>query len=985
MATAWHNRVSNYLPGFQTTEQLAVSIDRQTAMGVHRHLMEVFTGANRAAAEGDKFGRGFLDKLERVRSGKVRYVDHQRPSSPVRTAIIRSVVATNGHEAIATPYLEFTQSGYSKGLTEVRSSDLKGYSAPENVTDEGHVVVLLPDHLIVNGEMTALGKAHQEWSYHIGKDTHEFVPGYLKSIGVDANKFPEQYKQLEEFIIRRLDWYGQMDPDTHRVFHEAVRIIQDADREGLKKINAMNDEYNKRDGTRYAGIRYEPWRLDAEVSTKSDDVTRDALLGSYADNDRMMGKRYSTTPDNQIHKAENSGITSEDVIMSPEDISVNRFTRLANETFTRKARAGLANKAKLLENTGYNEQAVIVKNYILDTSIGIKERSWLSGINANMRAHDNSAMVGAGILLRNISNPFIGLASLQSTTFYQPLQQAVTQLTQNPSFHSVKGAAEVVGRSMWDAGFGLKWAAGVGKAIFSNTQKLNVETNGRSIKIQGIHAAVLEDIYEGVTKRTDPTTQIRLVETRRGGKPEMKAASRFSATAPLLPEAASTRMMFLIKEASENRGARALLPQIGGIWETALARFEKGGEAELHRYLGTYMEGSLANPALQMEVTHLVGQGKTEEALRVFGTYYVNMNIGTWNASNIPKNIRLLDHTVPGAATFYTAATLGTHRAAMAIMNMKDLSAAQKAASIMSVTSALAISTGIQAAKEDSGMDFLGKMSPMEWAGVLGNFSLRGQFDQNTVPNILKTLGTRMEVRSGQVQAVSLRQVQSLLSYISSLAIDPILDVKKGEAEKVQTKSLNRLVAALLDTTPYRPIVGGVTGMTPLESLETFDRFKEGLYSSTLDEEDMDILRATMGMEREKTIDMMRRVNTYAMQSGNDVYADPKESVKDHMMYDMASPLLNTAEGITMHAMYFLARASMAVQEEAWAEFGYADFRNPWDQHPDARIIARGAHSSDIFAKKYYELLKGAIERYEAKNKAAEQAITGESIPIPKR
>jgi hypothetical protein len=121
------------------------------------------------------------------------------------------------------------------------------------------------------------------------------------------------------------------------------------------------------------------------------------------------------------------------------------------------------------------------------------------------------------------------------------------------------------------------------------------------------------------------------------------------------------------------------------------------------------------------------------------------------------------------------------------------------------------------------------------------------------------------------------------------------------------------------------------------------------------------------------------------MQSGNDVYADPKESVKDHMMYDMSSPMLNTAEGITMHAMYFLARASMAVQEEAWAEFGYADFRNPWDQHPDARIIARGAHSSDIFAKKYYELLKGAIERYEAKNKAAEQAITGESIPIPKR
>jgi hypothetical protein len=143
-----------------------------------------------------------------------------------------------------------------------------------------------------------------------------------------------------------------------------------------------------------------------------------------------------------------------------------------------------------MEHMGYKEVASDVKRYVIEAGqIDVKGRNWATKLGDSIIESSNQAAMFAGVLLRQVFNPFIVLTNPISTIIEQPLQTALTQISTLPTFRGILNGASSV-KQYW-AAYPHKWVIGVVDSIFKNTAKLNVISNGKNIKIDGQYAGTL--------------------------------------------------------------------------------------------------------------------------------------------------------------------------------------------------------------------------------------------------------------------------------------------------------------------------------------------------------------------------------------------------------------------------------------------------------------------------------------------------------------
>ena len=961
LARELHDNVTNHLQGFQQTDQLAVSLSRQLGVDVYGDLGTIFESANAASAYRDTVAKPFLQELEGIESNGVKFRD-LTPQSGIREVMTKAMVGVEGHDAIPTTNTRFVKSGIHDSRVEVNVSPMKEAHRPMDV--EGEDQLYLTDHIIVDGQLTAFGEAYKLWHTLEGPAQETVREAAARRLGVWDEKrrdvvgdISAEDRALFDFLVRQMSFYGRLQNiDEFNVFQQAMGAIQRADRKALENINALSRSRNSLEGTNYPDIVYEPWRLDTEVPTKNDIVSFDgALLGSYADVDRILGQRYLSTAKGQIEKSQTSGIKEKDVFLSPPELFLNRVTRLHNDIHSRRARSSLARKAQFIEFMGYNQQAETLKEFIIGASdTKFKDEAWYKKISRWTDETSLPPVRYASLFLRQVSNPFIMLSGFIPTSIEQPLQSAIMQMSANPSLKGLGASAMNVFRYSKDRV--PRWFLGLGQSMVSRMDRLNAETNGRSIKFSGPEAAILESVYEGVTKRSDPWVSAKLREYGRGGSPFMKMLSRSSAEARFAPESVTLKQMFLLKEGAENTAARSVLPQAGAIWQNAMEKFNKGGDGELYKYLASWLTGPYANDAFILDLVAKVKSGNRAEALHSFATSYVYTTIGNWNHSNIPKYVRVASRIVPYADQFYTAATTGMHRGMMSILNMKGLTPAQRAMGVMGVMTSMGIATGTAYMSDETGIDWFQRLSPMQPVSQFAQRAARKKLSSETLSDVFLSVGTRQEIRAGATVAMSSRQIQTALKLLAMYAEGGDVIEKDPLKKQRELDKTDRYISVFLDPTFLRTLAG-LTGRTTGDIMVQGQHLYQGLATSTMTEEDVMILRESLKAANEDAVDLQKRYRSAEAREGQSI--------------------LSSTQELSLDLMQTFASLSLDMQEALWAEVGYGEFREPSGLPHDARVLASGARGSDAIARQMYSVLKQRIEAWEAQKRQNMKLVGG--------
>lgn len=977
IARQWHDKTWNLGEQLQTTENLALSLDRQLGKNATHWLNQIFDAANKANNSKMKYARPFIDSLEKLKVGNETYMSHMRPNSPVRNMLVKSTVAVNGHDAIPTENIKYAKSGYWEGLNEGPglSSEIKSGMTPEEVAAKGRKnTIYITDHVLVNGQLTAFGRVLEEFIKERGQKTsREFVEEVI------APRFGAQADDsLKNFLVQRIDWWAGkkndaiITPNQFDLFTTALQLIQNFDRNTLKVANEENQLMNKRFGTNFADIRYEPWRLEQDVPTDAGDILLldPTLLGSYKDADRLMGSKYSTTPENQIAKAQHTKLTTDNILYGPEEVAINRLVKLVNDAHSRTPRANLAHTAEMMEFEGYNKQAQILRNFVIAPSTGVDRTApvWSSLARAVEQGDQTGALYSLSLVARTLWSPYVILASPVATILEQPAQQGILQFSNRPTLFGLARTAMVVGSGVYG---GVKRALPlVGQeplgalfgSLFIPTNKLNTKLGGESLKLKGPYAKANMDIYDGLSKRSDPYLESRIAEARRnpGWLGDFgKKLSRAGSTWALVPEATATRMLFLWKEASENASSVRLLQQSGAIFQTGMKEYEKGGRAAFQKHMSDFMVGTTANNSLLTSISRMVDDGLEEEAYRAFATWNVKANLGNWNNSNIPKFLRQAARLVPNADSYAMSGILGASRAVASITNMHGLTSKQKAYGIASALSIVAISVGLGYVSQETGISWFDRLSPARQFKILGSLAT-GNFSKKDLPDAIAGLSNGSFIKMGPTQVGQYRAIMSFLDVMRVVSSASDASVKGEDRDGALEKAKDKFLKIVLDNSPAR-LASGLVNEKPSDLLSFYDHIGDGL-NVGMDPDDVENLKRSRDAVIKYAADLKKKKTIIEQETGVKV---------------------NTAaEEFGLYAMSLFCEISLQAQEEFWAAHGHGTeggLPGPFGEGAsrEQKIIVQGKEGRSPWAVKYLNLLEQGLKRYEAENKLHDTLTTG--------
>jgi hypothetical protein len=202
LANGWSHRVDPIggpMAAWVPTDSISMSLDRNAGISTTADMREIFAASNAAALAKDKWAKPMITKLRALRSGKEFYQNHMRPNSPVRKLINRMMIGTTDRKMIDTVFPEFARSGYNDGLTFFKIPEHRAGIKPSDAVDLEHV--LLTDHLIVNGELTAMGKVFEE-IHKTGADPKLVIHNYLENAIPERKRIahPEEYAALRTYL-----------------------------------------------------------------------------------------------------------------------------------------------------------------------------------------------------------------------------------------------------------------------------------------------------------------------------------------------------------------------------------------------------------------------------------------------------------------------------------------------------------------------------------------------------------------------------------------------------------------------------------------------------------------------------------------------------------------------------------------------------------------------------------------------------------------
>jgi len=983
LANAWQTKTNILDNPLGTTETYALALDRHTGMGIVEEMREVFDASNRAAYEKDLWAKPLLKDLVSLRKGKEKYIDHMRPSSPVRQMINKMFVGTVDREVIDTIFHEFYTKGYHDPKMITNKSDVKASMKPTDGADLQHVQ--LTDHLIVDGQLTALGIIADKIHKNLSVDPMKIIDNYLERVIPESKRLrnPESYDALRQFVYRRVGGdtnmgFGKLaNLEQWELVKAATARIQKHDKEGLKQLALLNEAENKRNKTSFPPIEYNPWRLDTEIVTKNNAISRESgLLGGWQDADRFAGNRYSTSPHAQIEKARSSGISSGDILYSPEANYLNRYTRLENDILSRNARRRLSDKAIFSEMIGQNEAARIIKEKVIEAGRleGGETMPWHQQLQLRVSGSDNKALMALGLVGRNLMNPMVMLASIRGTAIEQPLQQLGLSINARPTPLGVL-------RGMQDAAKHMRhmfpgWYKGMFNSLIKDTETLSHMANGENIKVTGKHIAILENLYAGATKRVDPYTQAVMAEMNRGGGGRgtlSKSTSLSSATGKVWPEAIQSRIMWAVKEKAENTAVRTTLQTLGGIMETGEKVLADKGDAALAKYLSGFL-GSNSNPTLILDSVRLIKEGRIDLGWETFGREYIASRVGTWNHSNIPKGIRSAARILPGADQFYTAATIGTYRLINSFVGIENMPPATKARLIASAVAMAGIASGLGYMQAESGVDWFQRISPISWFSGGVNFAMSESGKKPaSVSSMLSTLGTRAELRSGASHSQMLRALYSFVKVADDVYLADTL--KERNTVDMKKDPMREFLLSLLDMTFVKPAMS-TTFHTPQElanalnyQLEplAYDGIDMAAQMTTMTGEDAAILAASITGrfdEAQKLSDKLIEIETTNGESP-----------------------FKTEEELTIAVLGLWARAMEHLNDKAWEATAPEGFRKSDDPRATApgadrlKIFVQGLQAGSPAAVAITRMTESAIARYERRKAKNAALISGSEIP----
>ena len=967
IAKGAHEHVKTIFPGIQKTEQLAVSVTRQTGMPVVQRFKDVVTSAFRAGLDRVKHGEALIRDLEALEHNGLKYTNEQRINSPVRDMIIKSLVAVKGHQTIPTAHVAFAKSGYFDGMTfdNLRRENVKSGLSP--IESKDYSIAHVTSHLIINGEETAVGKAYREYLTQ-EKSARDFAHDIVMRSSAEGRLGEKADAQLINFLTNTFEFYGRMTPDEFDLAKIAIGTFQKHDAIGIEKVNAATREMNKVHGTSYPEIKYEPWRLDNEVNHADSDITLDPiLLGSWRDSDKLMGNRYGTTPENQIVKSlGGKGIRAEAIIDSPEQLVLNRFTKLMHETYSRTPRSRLAGMARFLSDTGYAAQAEAVKNQILSPGAGLP-REWWDHISFAMERRDvNPALSILGVVARQVGNSMSILGSVPNI-YLQGLQQATLQASSNPTHRGALGSVETIFKSALETTKSLPSA--FWKSIFYRVEQAHNLTRGADIKFDGRYASVMEEIYHEVSKRSSPYLELSLAKTRRGamsrGMKQFMDMSGDSIGAQVanavmsrfLPSNFSTKFLYFMKERSEVMGAGILLPQAGRIWQQGMEILQRDGREALSQHLQKFLTGPTATKSELFEMIAKAERGADGEieGLRQFSKTFVFQNLGIWSELDIPQAVRYASRLAPGASMFYQASTMGMHRTAMALANTSTLTTREKAYAIGSVFALFAISAASGIASQETGLEIFSKVSPIgaisKAAASLASDGSIPNAAFNTLVKSLKDMPVAGgSIRIGAKQQMLLASLSSIQDYIKTeLEMQNTSSRSPLDQYKNRNVALRRAIAAGMDMLGYSAVTRSM-GLTSQEALQII---QEGL-GVDMDDQRYEAMKAAY----EATTKLDER----------------REGFRS-MGWDMEDA---GAKGFTLDAFKLFSHYATQQQTlNAIDAFGVSS--------KDQEYLVKGMLGDDPFAEKYLREMEALVKRYEDTLKQRGQLETGtnESNQIP--
>jgi hypothetical protein len=975
LANAWQAKTGVIDNPYVPTESIALSLDRNAGISTLADLREVFAASNVAALEKDKWAKPLITKLRTFKSGDELYIDHMRPSSPVRKMINRMFIGTTDRALIDTVFPEFARSGYSEGMTFFKVPEHRAGMTPLTSVDREHV--RLTDHLIVNGQLTAMGKVFEE-IHKSGAEPKLIIDNYLEKLIPERKRLahPAEYSGLKNFILQRVGGqnasfgrlrnYNQWD-----LVKRVTAEIQAYDKKGLEEINRLSETMNKKYGTSYAPIEYNPWRLDIDVVTERDAVTKEpGLLGSWRDADKFAGNRYRTTPDAQVAKAQTSGIAPEEIIYSPEANYLNRYNRLYNDVLSRKARKNLIEKAVFMELIGYKNVAEGIKKNILEAgNLGDNSMTWTQKMQNKIIGSDNKVLAASGLAARQIFNPMVTLASFFNTVVEQPLQQMALSVNANPS---VRGAASsLLDAIRYTKEMGPNWFGGMFNAILKDMDTLSRTSNGENMSLGGTHLQILENIYAGQTKRVDPMAQQLLMSLQRGGTGFWRRASEASAEGYGF-EAAALKSLWAVKERAENTAVRSTLKTLGGIMATGDKILKEQGAAALVKHLNQFLGGH-SNPALIMDVVREIQNGRVDVGWERFGREYVSARVGTWNHSNTPKFIRGVARWVPGADQFFTAGTIGTYRILNSIIGLQNIPAKQRARMVVAALSVAGIASGIGILQEESGVEWYGRISPVEVLSTATRHAWSTEAStKDSLTTLFNSIGTRAQIQSGASQGLTLRATYSILKMFNDIYMKDMLKEKDTlkRGDKDYGERWNALIL-LSEMTAFKPGMS-VLNMTPKEAADTIGYMSESLHdayaravgNSTMSQEDAELL----------VTDIEGR------------YGDARKLAEKLLLIESEtgeSPFTR-AEEMSIAMLSLWPSVLEAQQSKLWKKYAPGIDREIFTQHLDDKvsIYAQGLAGGSQSAAKLVALYERAIARYDERVKRNEALRSGSDAPV---
>lgn len=977
LANGWSARMSPIDNPWVPTDSISISLDRAAGISTTADLREIFAASNVSALAKDKWAKPLIARLRTLRSGKEFYQDHMRPSSPVRKMINRMFVGTTDRDMIDTLFPEFARSGYHDGLTFFKLPEHRAGMRPVDAVDRDHV--LLTDHLIVNGELTAMGRVFDE-IHKTGADPKLVIHNYLEMVIPERKRIlhPEEYSALRKYLQERVgsqnNSYGRLvSYDQWNLVKEATKIIQDFDRRGIAEVNAISDYMNKKLGTGYSNIEYNPWRLDVDVVTERDAVTKEpGLLGSWRDADRFAGNKYRTTPDAQIMKAQGSGIIPEEIVYSPEANYLNRFNRLYNDAMSRKARKNLIDKAVFMETIGYNNVANGIKKNILEAgNLGSNEMTWVQKLQMRITGSDSRALAAVGLATRQLFNPMVMLSSFKNTVIEQPLQQMVLAIDADPSVRGVASAA--LDASRYASEMVVGWPKGFFHALTKDLDKLAMVSNGENMSIGGTHLSILENIYAGQTKRIDPKAQQMLISLQRGGSGAMRSASILSAETHSL-EAAAIKSLWAVKERAENIAVRSTLKTLGSIMSTGDKILAEQGPAALVKHLDGFLGGH-TNPALIMDAVREIQAGRVDVGWEKFGREYVAARVGTWNATNTPKAIRSIARYVPGADQFFTAATIGSYRMLNSVIGLQNVSSRQKARMVMAALSVAGIASGIGIMQEESGIEWFGRVSPSQ---ILTTATRHAWSNEAAAKDSLTTafnaIGTRAQIQSGASQGLTMKAVYTLIKGFNDIYMEDMM------VEKDRTKTLSsgpqvskemKLLGTFIDMTATKPLVS-VLNATPTELMATGAYMNEVMRYASMDAVGKSMMLDTDAEMLVKVIDGRfgdaRKLADKLIALENETGESP----------------FTRSEELSIALLSLYPRVLESAQTQLWNKYAPGIGRQDLIVHPDDRIavIAQGLVGGSASSEQLVKLIEKAIARYDERRKRHDAIISGSTAPV---